>query len=299
MIRNNSSISGLGVRDIPANVTYELLPYYKSFHQAIDLLPKNTSVAISTSTNKKTNGPDTTIERVEEAARKGLTNIVVHLAARSIKGKKHLDELLKRAVDASVKEFLVIGGDAPYNRCLPYPDSISLLKAIIDSDQPIFRIGVAGYPSGHPSSNVDERLINDLLKKQKLSCKLSGGIYIETQFDFSDSAILDWVKVIRGKGVELPIKVGLLGAVSYQKALNAMVLAGGALNTVDFMRKTHIRVEDLMTGRYRTKMIKIAQALVAANADIEGFTIYTLNDVEKTLDRYGEVLTVARQLKVG
>ena len=56
-------------------------------------------------------------------------NRVLHIAARSLESKDHLDDLLAQLVnDAGVKEVLVIG-DSRANTVGPFPSSMDVLKS--------------------------------------------------------------------------------------------------------------------------------------------------------------------------
>jgi len=280
---------------IPANVTYELLPFPKSFHSGLDLLQPDTHISITVSALPRFQGINGTISRAEEAIERGFIHVIPHIAARSIKGATHLDEILGRCQDAGIMELFVIGGDAELNEKLPYKDSLAVLGAVAARGSAVQKVGVAGYPSGHPNPLVNERLINDLQFKQELAEQFSGGMYIETQFDFSALAILEWIHNIRELGIHLPVQVGLMGAAKRETAMRAMSLAGAG-NSWKFMRRIHLNPISFSLGRYTDKSAKIAEELADSNTEILGFTINTLGDVATTMVKCKPVHKASRRL---
>jgi methylenetetrahydrofolate reductase (NADPH) len=80
---------------------------------------------------------------------------IPHIAARSIKDKAHLQDIISAlAKQAYVSEVLVIGGgvDKPVGE---FDSSIQILKSGILQSNGIFKIGVAGHPEGSPDISSD------------------------------------------------------------------------------------------------------------------------------------------------
>src|SRR5215472_9137083 len=75
---------------------------------------------------------------------------VPHVAARRIASREALNDYLARAAgEAGVDSALVIGGDS--DRAVgAFDSSLALLETGLFQRHGIVRIGVAGYPEGHP-----------------------------------------------------------------------------------------------------------------------------------------------------
>ena len=89
---------------------------------------------------------------------------IPHIAARSIKDRKHLEKIVSTfAKQASVKEVLVIGGgvDKPIGE---FDCSMQILKTGILQANGITKIGVAGHPEGSP--DIADNEIKELFKKK-------------------------------------------------------------------------------------------------------------------------------------
>ena len=116
---------------------------------------------------------------------------------------------MARLRDVGVDSAFVIGGDAP-EPAGPFEDALALLEALDDIGHPFQRIGIAGYPEGHAF------IERDLLEKA-LVRKAPYATHIITQICFDAGATAGWAREVKQRGVTLPIRVGLPGAVSRQK----------------------------------------------------------------------------------
>lgn len=276
---------------IPPNVSFELLPSPRAFKEALSVLPPDTSIAIASSASG--GGVDRTFACVTEAHEAGFNRICAHLSARLVRGSNHLRELLEQGSTAGVGDYFVAGGDVEQNG-QPYRDSYAVLEDIAANHAELVdSVGVAGCPAGHTNPAINKRLTEDLRRKQALESNFSSGMYIETQLDFSSRAIAQWVKTIRYLDIELPINVGLLGAVPIEKAVQAMGFMGGNLDAEQFMKKTHIAPAEFHDGEYIDRTFTLAEELIAAKLAIKGFTIYPLGSVQETVQRYGRVFDAA------
>ena len=148
----------------------------------------------------------------------GLTP-VPHIAARSVPDAAAAGELLARLHgEADVRAVLVIGGD------LPSPaGQISGAQELIESGIlrrcGVERVGIAGYPDGHPSMS-DEELESTLVTKVAAAQSAGLDVHIVTQFCFEPKTILLWIDWLRARGLHLPVDIGLAGPTSLMTWLN-------------------------------------------------------------------------------
>jgi methylenetetrahydrofolate reductase (NADPH) len=137
---------------------------------------------------------------------------VPHVAVRNFASVEALDTFLARLNgEAGVEAVLVIAGDRAEHG--PFRDALDVIDAGVLRRRGIRRIGIAGYPQGHP------RIGNDALNRalaNKIAAAEATGLAVEivTQFCFDAGAILDFVARVRGFGFEHAVRVGLAGPTS-------------------------------------------------------------------------------------
>jgi methylenetetrahydrofolate reductase (NADH) len=72
---------------------------------------------------------------------------------------------------------------------------------------------IGAYPEGHPSIPADR--LEAALDAKTAAAKAQGlKVNIASQFSFDPDAILGWLKKLRACGIDLPVKVGMVGPTS-------------------------------------------------------------------------------------
>ncbi|MDQ3663353.1 MAG: methylenetetrahydrofolate reductase, partial [Actinomycetota bacterium] len=134
-------------------------------------------------------------------------------------------------------------------------------------------VGVAGYPEGHPLVTAAE-LDRALVAKQPSSS------YVVTQMCFDAGAVLGWVGHVRELGVQLPVHVGIAGAVDRLKLVR---IAGriGVGTSMRFLRKHQGGTRLLRPSGYRPDRLLDELASDGMPA-VAGLHVYTLGDVATT-----------------
>jgi methylenetetrahydrofolate reductase (NADPH) len=249
-------------------------------------IPRHSYVAITCS---PVNGLEPTLELME--ALKALPEerqlrVIPHIAARMVRDKGHLREILARIEAASVNSIFVPGGDAP-KPVGEYDNSLDLLRDMAEIGHNIKDVGIAAYPEGHPVINGRE-LLQYLLQKQEFST------YLVTQMCFDAKALVVWLKDIRRAGVTLPAWIGLPGVADMAKliSLSLRIGVGQSVNMLKkqkgFLRKIFstkpYQPDDLLAG--------LEPYLDDTEMDIPGFHLFSFNDVERT-ERW-RVLSILR-----
>ena len=138
---------------------------------------------------------------------------VPHVAARTLPGFVALNEFLRRlAGEAGVETALVVAGDRD-RAAGPFESSFEILATGLFERNGIRRIGLAGYPEGHP--RIGRRALDEALRL-KLGLARQAGLepFIVTQFAFEPAPILGWIAARRAEGVTAPVFVGLAGPAS-------------------------------------------------------------------------------------
>ncbi len=254
----------------PAWFRFEMMPTEGAAEQAA-YLPEGAKVAVSCSPAK---GVEGTLALRKELSGRGF-RVVPHVSARLVKDEAHLEQILRRLGGVGVKDIFVVGGDTK-EPAGPFEDAFALLSAMADVGHGFAHVGVTGYPEGHPT-------IADGDLRRALRDKLPFATYVVTQMCFDPEAILGWVASIRREGIELPVYVGIPGAVERRKLLR-ISLRIGVGDSVRFLAKHANIVASLFKPGYNpdTLVEELAPYIGDRDHNIAGFHVYTFNQVEST-----------------
>jgi methylenetetrahydrofolate reductase (NADPH) len=253
---------------VDESVRLEVLPLGSSEEQAARL-PEPVRLTITCSPK---HGPD---RSVEVAARmRGMGHsVTVHLAARMVRDRDHLETLLGRIADAAIDDLFVVGGDTP-RPVGPYASAAELLPLIGDRGGPSPRIGIAGYPEGHPL--IDERELDDALER-----KCDRADYISTQLCLDPDALRGWIRRTRSRGIDLPVFMGIPGQLSRRRLVEMSVRVGVG-PSLSFLRKQ--RGLRRLLGRSAADRLydALAPSLGDPDLNIAGFQCFTFNELAGT-----------------
>lgn len=239
-------------------------------------LPQHSYLSITCS---PLNGVEPTLEMVEELRalpEERRLKLVPHIAARVVRDKGHLREILARLDEAEVESVFVPGGDA-VKPAGDYDCSLDLLRDIADIGHTFEDVGVAAHPEGHPMVDDDE-LVRLLLEKQQYAN------YLVTQMCFDSAVMVEWLRSIRRAGVTLPAWLGLPGVAEVPRLIS-LSLKIGVGQSVNVLRKQKGLVRKMLSARaYRPD--DLLSGLVPHVDDpvlgIPGFHLFSFNNVEKT-----------------
>ena len=234
-------------------------------------LPRPVRIAVTCSPK---HGPDRGVE-VAAQLRELDHSLTVHVAARMVRDRDHLDQLLAGLADAGVDDDLfLIGGDIA-DPVGEYSSALDLLPLVVDHPQRPGLIGVAGYPEGHPLISAEEleRVLRD---KSRLAD------YVVTQMCFDPEALRTWIVSQREQGMELPIVIGMPGKVARRKLLT-MSARIGVGPSLDFLRKQK-GLRSLLSRRSTADRLYdgIAPLLDDPELAIAGLQYFTFNELLQT-----------------
>jgi len=219
-------------------------------------------------------GPDESVEVGCRLAARG-HSVTVHVAARMVRDRAHLDRLLAAMADAGMEDLFLIGGDADPPEG-PYPSAVEILPVIAEHPRRPRTIGIAGYPEGHPQ--IDSGTLAEALEHKSRFAD-----YITTQLCFDPDAVISWIDETRRRGVTLPVLIGIPGAVDRGRLLK-MAVRVGVGPSVRFMRKQR-GIRNLL-GLTTSANDRIYDALRPYLDDpqrnIRGFHFYTFNQLVDT-----------------
>jgi len=139
---------------------YEVIPLAGAEEAVLDHVPSEVTVTVTTSPRR---GLDPTLDLVERIAGNGY-NVVPHLAARHVRDRGHLTELVERLRAAGATDVLVMAGDAPEPAGV-FDGALPLLEALAELGGPFEHVGVTGYPESHAflSDDVATRSLSDAI----------------------------------------------------------------------------------------------------------------------------------------
>jgi methylenetetrahydrofolate reductase (NADPH) len=201
---------------------YEILPF-GSADSEVEAAPRPLVITVTCSPR---HGVDHTVDVAAGIAALG-HKAVVHLAARMVRGADHLDAVLERLARNGLDEVFLIGGDGQAEG--PYASAVELLPIIASHDHRPRRIGIGAYPEGHP-------LIDPVVLGEALRRKAQMADYMVTQLCFDPAALSRWLEDTRAEGIDLPVYVGIPGAVDRRRLLEISMRVGVG-TSVAFLRK--------------------------------------------------------------
>jgi methylenetetrahydrofolate reductase (NADPH) len=248
---------------------FEVLPLERSVELA-GQLPQPEQLTVTCSPR---HGPDESVAIARRLRALG-HGVTVHVAARMVRDRAHLDELLDGMAQAEADLFL-IGGDATPPQG-PWSSAVELLPVVSEHPQRPSEIGIAGYPEGHPL--IDSGTLADVLEQKSA---LAG--YVTTQMCFDPEALLAWLRNTRERGVTLPVLVGLPGVVGRRRLLEMSVRIGVG-PSLSFLRKQRGIRKLLGSSTVTPDRVYdgLAPYLQDRELNIMGFHYYTFNQVVDT-----------------
>ncbi len=269
---------------------YEVIPM-SGVDAAIGDLPRNARVSVTCS---PTHGIERTQHLVEVLLSEG-HRPTPHVAARLVRDRQHVSSLARWLRGAGIDEVFVIAGDAPAAHG-PYDAVVPFLRDLLEEDPGGLRVGVAGYPDGHPLIAAQVAGVHLAAKQQLLA---DGGVagWISTQMCFDPDTVRRWLTSMRAAGVALPVRLGVAGAVDRGRLLRVGTRLGvGA--SLRYLRKNRAGLGRLLaTSHYEPGGIVDALAGDAANLGIEGLHCFTFNAVAET--RWWHECHLERRARVG
>jgi methylenetetrahydrofolate reductase (NADPH) len=248
-------------------VQYEVLPFARCEEQAAQL-PHPVRLTITCSPK---HGPDRSIEFARRLCDLGHC-LTVHVAARMIRDREHLDSLIRAMADAGVDDLFLIGGDA--DPLGSFSSAVQVLALIADHPRRPQTIGIAGYPEGHPK-------IAPAQLEQALREKTTMADYVTTQMCFDPEALRAWTVQLRERGIMLPVLVGMPGRVARKRLLEMSVRVGVGPSATFLRKQRGIRA--LFRKSTADKLFdEFAPALSEGQLNIAGFHYFTFNELVET-----------------
>ncbi|HEX2132410.1 MAG TPA: 5,10-methylenetetrahydrofolate reductase [Actinophytocola sp.] len=248
-------------------VRYEIIPTPSVEERVVESVPLTVPVTITASPVK---GLGPTLALAESLAARGY-RVVPHVSARLVVDDVHLKEIVERLVRAGVDDVFVPAGDAdpPAGR---YHGALPLLAELTALGRPFRHVGITGYPQSHPS-------IDDDIVVQAMWDKRTHATYIVSNLCFDAAVLTAWVRRVRRRGVDLPIRIGLAGPVARTKLLS---MAGkiGVAESARFLGR-HLSWFARIATTYSPDALlaKVTPELSTPDLSVVGLHVYTFNQL--------------------
>jgi methylenetetrahydrofolate reductase (NADH) len=259
-------------RAIREAVSFELIPL-KNLEGQLPLLPSGAKVSVTCSPTK---GVDATVGMAAQLQRAGFA-ATPHVAARMVRDRAHLSDLVDLSVAAGVSEWFVIAGDAaePAGR---YDGGLPLLRDLLELRHGLDAVGIPAYPDGH--TFIDGAVVVQALH-DKQAVLVDAGLagWVSTQLCFDPAVIRRWVQRERIEGLTLPVRLGLSGPVDRTKLLT-LGMRVGVGQSLRYLKKNRRG----LTGLLRSDGYDPDDLLDALEEDLQplgvaGIHLFTFNQL--------------------
>ena len=151
-----------------------------------------------------------------------------------------------------MKRVFIIAGDPPEPEG-PYSTSLDIIETGLLQKHGIQIVGVGGHPEGHPNNTPAE--LWDWMERKIAAIRAGGMIpLVVTQFAFDDDAIVAWVKEMRARGIDVPVRLGVPGPAGIKRLLGFAKRCGvGASASV--MKKYGVSLTNLIGSAGPDKLV--------------------------------------------
>jgi methylenetetrahydrofolate reductase (NADPH) len=251
---------------------YEVLPTEDIEGLVTTHVPPEVTITITASPRR---GMEATINLAARLSRQGYI-AVPHLSARLIRDSAHLREILDAIKQMGVRSVFVIAGDAR-EPAGEFPDSVSLLEAMMRAGHDLDNIGVSGYPESH-SFIDDDMTIQAMWDKRRIAT------YIVSNLCFDPRVVKQWVGRVRRRRVELPVYIGMAGIAEAAKLLRISTRIG-VVDSARFLRgHSNWFLRMMQPGGYSPERFVrgLLPDLATPERRVAGLHVFTFNEIEPT-----------------
>jgi len=218
---------------------------------------------------------------------------VPHIAVRRMRTAQELDNYLGSLVErAGVSEILVIGGDLAEPRG-PYASALDVISSGVPAKHGIRRIGIAGYPDGHP--NIDSTVLSQALAAKLAACRTAAiEPYVVSQFSFQAESIINWCCAIHEEHPGLPIHAGIPGPAKLRTLLRYARICGVQSSAKKLLAQKKLGFELLRRAAPWGQMEAIGQYRLETGRPLSAH-VFTFGGVSETVSWLQKVRTDTRR----
>lgn len=255
------------VTDLLTHPRYEVIPLSGTEEAVVEHVPIEVTVTVTTSPAK---GLEPTLGLSERLAEHGY-RVVPHIAARHVRDRGHLAEVVERLQATGASDVLVLSGDAE-EPAGEFDGALPLLRALAELGQPFQDVGITGYPESHA-------VISDTATISAMFAKEEFATYIVSQICFDPPVTAAWMRAVWERGTRLPIHIGLPGAVPGMKLLQVCerIRVGDSIRVLRADEST-------LSGEFDPDALvgALHESLGDASPNLGGFHIFTFNALTET-----------------
>lgn len=250
---------------------FEVLPTARTRDLVAAHLRPGRLVAVTAS---PTRGLEDTVALSTELADLGY-DVVPHLAARLVIDASHLADTVERLRASGVTRVFVPSGDGDPQGC--YPDALALLEGLAALGSPFTHVGITGYPESHPS-------IPDDLTVQSMWDKRRHATEMVSNLTFDPDVVATWLARVRGRGVTLPLWLGIPGPVDATRLLRIASRVGVGDSTRFLLKHRRVMTRMAIPGGFssETFLRRLAPTLTHPDSVVAGLHVFTFNQVAET-----------------
>jgi len=192
-----------------------------SLREAAPKIPKDTPVAVTFLPGEEASARVASTVAVRELGFEPMP----HFSARRITSQEDFENYLQAVVrEAGVTRCFIVAGDPPEPQG-PFPDTSSLIATGAFERAGIRAIGVGGHPEGHPIMSPQQCW--DVLETKIAEIERRGmATLIVTQFGFDPDVVLAWLKELRARGIDSPVRIGIPGPAGIKTLLKFAARCG-------------------------------------------------------------------------
>ncbi|MGD9812193.1 MAG: methylenetetrahydrofolate reductase [Sphingobium sp.] len=204
-----------------------------------------------------------------------------HFSARRIESADEFESYLSAVVaEAGVRRCFVVAGDPPEPQG-PYFDSFALIGTGAFERNGITAIGIGGHPEGHPI--MSEAECWQVLASKCTEIEARGmAPLIVTQFAFDADPVLAWLKTLRERGIDAPVRIGIPGPAGI-KTLMRFAARCGVGASAKVMAKYGISITRLMGNAGPDKLVDaLAEGLTEEHGPVR-LHFYPFGGLERTV----------------
>lgn len=261
-----------GVLAALESARYEVLPTAKVEDAVLEHVPAGHTLTVTASPGK---GLDATLDCAERLAGHGYV-VVPHLAARMVRDRSQLREIVDRLLALGVSNVFVPAGDAdpPAGE---YEGSLGLLLELTELGRPFAEVGITGYPESHPR-------INDDVTVQAMWDKRSHATYLVSNLCFDPAVLRTWVSRLRTRGVTMPLLIGLPGPVERARLLTMATKIGVGESTRFLSKNVGVFARIAAPGGWSPERLldRTSDLFVDPVSGAAGLHLFTFNQVAQT-----------------
>jgi methylenetetrahydrofolate reductase (NADPH) len=265
-------LGATGLRTLLRGVRYEVLPAKATEDKVLAHVPRDVVVTVTASPVK---GLEPTLDLTARLAAHGY-RVVPHVPARLLRDDAHLKDVVDRLREAGVDDVFVPAGDAD-PPAGGYEGALPVLRRLSELGGPFAHVGVTGYPESHP-------LIHDDVTVQAMWDKREHATYLVSNLCFDPRVLGEWIARIRGRGIGLPVYVGVAGPVQRAKLLSMATKIGVGESTRFLTKHASWFLRFAAPGGYAPERLlaRSEGVLTGTSAGVAGLHLFTFNQIAET-----------------